>query len=310
MKALNMTHLQKDIVSPRNIIRKKNLYKIMNDFQFLHKKQEKKISDYTQQKKSAEGIRCRHCGSIVPSDAELCPECKYPVHDDHCTFCGASIFSDDRFCPECGNPVQGIRCTKCGTMNFRGFCYNCHEPLTENAQLEIEKTKNDPKFQQALSLAKKIEQLYENIWDNNEELSNKDRELINSYKVLIQDLENGVINMNSIHKTSEDQVLEREKSLIDLTEKITKLNQKITDLTRIFNSFEPDPQTTPQLQRDYCSARKIKIVSKGKELVTTGWKCNFCGYVHKNPEECDKPKLGGEWRYKEIEIDDIKWIRH
>lgn len=53
-------------------------------------------------------------------------------------------------------------------MNFRGFCYNCHEPLTENAQFEVEKAKNDPKFQQALSLAKKIEQLYESLSDHEE----------------------------------------------------------------------------------------------------------------------------------------------
>jgi len=281
----------------------------MNDFHFLHKQQEKRISAYTKQNKSSEGIGCRHCGAIIPLDAELCPECKYPVHDDHCTFCGTSIFPDDRFCPECGNPVQGIRCAKCGTMNFRGFCYNCHEPLTENAQLEVEKAKNDPKFQQALSLAKKIEQLYESLSDHEEEICSEDLELFDSYKVLLEGLENGVINTDYIHKTSEKQVSSERKSHIDLTEKITELNQKITDLTKILKSFEPNPQEMPQLQRDYYSARKIRIVCKGKELVTAGWKCNFCGYVHKNPEECDKPKLGGEWRYKEIETDDIKWIR-
>jgi len=282
----------------------------MNDFQFLHKQQERRDSANIQQKKSSEGIRCRHCGAIVPSDAELCPECKYPVHDDHCTFCGTPVFPGDNFCPECGNPVQGIRCTKCGTMNFRGFCYHCHEPLTENAQLEVEKAKSDPKFQQALSLAKKIEQLYDSLSDSDETIRSEDRELIDSYKVLLQNIENGVINIGSLPKTSEEQISSERKSHIDLKEKITTLNQKITDLTRILKSFEPNPQTTPQLQRDYCSARKIRIVSKGKELVTAGWKCNFCGYVHKNPEECDKPKLGGEWRYKEIETDDIKWIRH
>ena len=282
----------------------------MNDFHFLHKQQEKIHSVYTKQNKSSEGIGCRHCGSIIPSEAELCPECKYPAHADHCTFCGTSIYPDDRFCPECGNPVQGIRCTKCGTMNFRGFCYNCHEPLTENAQFEVEKAKNDPKFQQALSLAKKIEQLYESLSDHEEEIRSEDRELFDSYKVLLEDLENGVTNTDRIHTTSEKNVSSGKKDHIDLTEKITELNQKITDLTKIFKSFEPNPQESPQLQRDYYSARKIQIVSKGKELVTTGWKCNFCGYVHKNPEECDKPKLGGEWRYKEIETDEIKWIRH
>ena len=282
----------------------------MTDFHFLHKQQEKRNSGYTKQNKSSEGIGCRHCGSIIPSEAELCPECKYPAHDDHCTFCGTSIYPDDRFCPECGNPVQGIRCAKCGTMNFRGFCYNCHEPLTENAQLEVEKAKNDPKFQQALSLAKKIEQLYESLSDHEEEIRSEDRELFDSYKVLLEHLENGVTNTDRIHTTSEKNVSSGKKDHIDLTEKITELNQKITDLTKILKSFEPNPQESPQLQRDYYSARKIQIVSKGKELVTTGWKCNFCGYVHKNPEECDKPKLGGEWRYKEIETDEIKWIRH
>src|SRR5574344_1873164 len=56
----------------------------MNDFHFLHKQQEKRNSAYTKQNKSSEGIGCRHCGAIIPLDAELCPECKYPVHDDHC----------------------------------------------------------------------------------------------------------------------------------------------------------------------------------------------------------------------------------
>lgn len=288
----------------------------MDDNNLSFRKKEKSASAFLQKKQTAKGTACHHCGAIVPNDAEICPQCKYPTHDDHCTFCGALVFPEDRFCAECGNPVGGIKCPKCGAMNFRGFCYNCHEPLTENAQAEIAKAQHDPQFLKAKALAKEIEELTNALIDEANEtklrgkiLSQADKELIDSYQTLLNNLEKGEFTMSTIPTIKPNTNVDEKHQHVDLSQKITELNKKVTDLTNILKSFEPDPQVTPQLQRDYCSARKIKIVTKGKEVIKTGWKCNFCGYVHNNPEECDKPKLGGEWKYKEIEVDQIAWIK-
>lgn len=281
--------------------------------QVLNNTRKKEERAFKQQKRTSTGSVCHHCGATVSSDAELCPECKYPIHDDHCTFCGSAIFSDDKFCPECGNPIQGIKCPKCGTMNFRGFCYKCHEPLTENAQLQLAQAQADPLFLRAQKLATQIAIMVDKLDEaaKNQQtptMSEEDKELVNSYKNLLQDLGNGQFDVKDMPQVKQSTTEHKQVSTIDISEKLMEINRKITDLTEILKGFEPDQQETPQVQRDYYSARKVKITTRHTELLTTGWKCNFCGYVHNNPEECDKPNLGGEWRYREMEVEDINWI--
>jgi rubrerythrin len=269
---------------------------------------------FKQQTRASKNTTCHHCGAVVPSDVELCPDCKRPIHNDHCTFCGSKIFSDDKFCPECGNPTKGMKCPKCGTMNFRGFCYKCHEPITENAQIQLAQAQADPLFQRAQELAaqiaKMVDQLTEEVSNQHQEtMSDENRELINSYKSLLQDLDCGKFDLKDMPQFQQRIIEKKQESTIDLSYHIKEIKQKVTNLTEILRRFEPDQQTTPQVQRDYYSARKVKITTKHTELLTTGWKCNFCGYVHNNPEECNKPDLGGEWRYREMEVKDINWIK-
>lgn len=265
------------------------------------------------QARTSAGMICRHCGATVPREAELCPECKHPLHNDHCTFCGSAVFPDDKFCPECGSPIDGIRCPKCGAMNFRGFCYRCHEPLTENAQAQVALAQADPLFKQAQKLATQIAEMINQMDEakdsQKETMKDENAALIDSYKNLLQSLNNGQCDMKDIHQINQHQAESAQTGHIDLSDCMTEIKQKVHDLNRIMKSFEPDEHATPQVQRDYYSARKVKIATKHTEFVTSGWKCNFCGCVHNNPEECDKPKLGGEWRYREIEVKDINWMK-
>jgi uncharacterized OB-fold protein len=284
----------------------------MDDKQFLYQQQKKKEYEYKQQVVKETTAKCHHCGASVPLDAEICPECKYPVRNDHCTFCGAKIFPEDKFCPECGNPINGIQCPKCGAINFRGFCYNCHEPLTIHAKNERQKALADPKFQKAVALAKELEKLSDTIVYAKkntkvklQSLSKEDRELVESYRDLLENL-SGLDYTSDVPQASQE---DEDTPQIDLADTMSKFKQKIADLETILKEFEPNKNDPPQLQRDFCSARNVKIKTSGTELVKVGWVCNYCGYTHHYPEECSKPQCGGTWKYKEIDIDKIEWVK-
>ena len=85
---------------------------------------------------------------------------------------------------------------------------------------------------------------------------------------------------------------------------------KLASLNDAMQRMQPPPNTTPQMQRTFYSARdvfrKTKVLVKTK--VRCGWVCNFCGFTHACPNECVEPQLGGTWLYdtvteeKEVEM--------
>ena len=75
--------------------------------------------------------------------------------------------------------------------------------------------------------------------------------------------------------------------------------EKMIEMQEALNDMIPDANMTPQMQRDYHSARKMEIVTMTKVKVPLYWKCNAYGCCHDQPNECSKPYAGGTWFYEE-----------
>ncbi len=255
-------------------------------------------------------FRCPHCGASVAAHSELCPVCMHPLHTDVCTFCGAALMSGDKFCAECGNATQGIECKKCGTINFRNFCYKCHEPLTSQAFFEVEKAKADPRFQKMKDVARSLAGLEkillktENDTEQNE-LSAEDKALLLYYQNLTIYLNEAENEQKKEEKTAKKEI----EPIQNLSSKqiLTQYKQKVKEMDELLKEFVPAPDASPQMQRDYYSARKIPVIFTTKQRVK-GWVCNYCGCFHNVPEECVEPWLGGTWKYEEINVQEEKWV--
>jgi len=264
---------------------------------------------------ASKGCRCPHCGSVISEHSELCPVCMHPVHSDSCTFCGAVLLPDDRFCPDCGNPVQGVTCPKCGTVNFRNFCYKCHEPLTSHAQDEIARAHSDPAYQKMIAVAKELAALEEVVSDalngggpEKDTLTSEDIELINKYRSLISELSNNDIQFREIPEKEKNKPEKKSVQKPVPAEAMARYRQKTQEMNDILKEFAPAPDATPQMQRDYYSARKIPVIITTRQKARSGWVCNYCGFFHNVPEECAEPWHGGNWQYTEIEVSSEKWV--
>jgi predicted amidophosphoribosyltransferase len=255
--------------------------------------------------------KCPHCGGVIQTDEELCPHCMSKLHADKCSFCGATLLPQDTFCPECGNPAAGITCPKCGTLNFRGFCRKCHQPLTENAQYEIEKAQKEPQYKQMVRLMQEIAELElqvkvteDSAPDRLEEdtLSDEDKAQIQSYREI---LANAFNSGNEKTKETETDVVSMAPQ--EKTENtVVAIKEKARQIQNILKEFSPDINMSPELQRDYYSARKVPVIVKEK-IIKTSWICNYCGCFHNCPEECCEPWHGGTWHTDTTEIVTKTW---
>ncbi|GHT52763.1 hypothetical protein AGMMS49982_13840 [Bacteroidia bacterium] len=256
------------------------------------------------------GNLCQHCGVATEPQWEICPACGHNLVAELCSFCGAGMTENDSFCPECGNPRTGIICNECKTLNFRSFCRKCNAPLNAQALQALQDAKKDPKFQKALALAEELAELEEFILSETAEgkappeipeLSEENKELVNQYKDLLAAFRN---------QPPEERPQEPEKSpeppkpvdkpkinlsfkIADRDEAIKIYKEKLAEMQAEFDAMIPDPGMTPQLQRDYYSARKLEM--------KVGWKCNAYGCIHQQPNECSQPWKGGKWFYETIE---------
>ena len=78
--------------------------------------------------------------------------------------------------------------------------------------------------------------------------------------------------------------------------------QVVKDINQLFEEMLPPAGSTPEEQYNYYSARKVAVdtVRTVKKETKTGWVCNYCGCLHRQPSECVEPWLGGTWIYKTI----------
>lgn len=269
------------------------------------------------------GKKCFHCGANISMTAEICPFCGRPTNPNKCSFCGNEMDMDDLFCSECGNSRKGIVCPECGILNFRSFCRNCNHPLDHLAQAEMEKAAKDPLFQRACELQKHIVELEERLlYDTDESnpsntsptahLSAKDKTLANEYQELlslIQTEKNGNQTVEQQPTTNTQQAGQPTKPNANpdaLEQMSEEYDNEVMKINELLSNMLPDPGTSPQIQRNYYSARKLPFIEATNSIKIIrkkiGWVCNYCGYTHKCPSECCEPKLGGTWLYKEIEV--------
>ena len=275
------------------------------------------------------GTSCKYCGEKTEQNWEICPKCGRSLLADSCSFCGASMSESDTFCPECGEPRSGITCPQCQTLNFRNFCRKCNCPLNGMALEEVERAKADPKFQKALSLAQELAELEELILSYREEeltppeleeLSKENSALIEQYKELLSAFQTqepaGTAAPPTVKPEAKPAIKQEQKARpkINLSATITSAQdamtlykQKLEEMQQALNDMMPDPGTTPQMQRDYYSARKVEIVTKRKIKIRVGWVCNAYNCEHAQPDECSKPWMGGKWLYRESEEITSTW---
>ena len=265
------------------------------------------------------GKSCVRCGVPIQADWEICPHCGQSLHAGLCSFCGASMEADDSFCPDCGNPRTGIICPDCNTLNFRSFCRKCNRPLNEMAMQEMQKAKHDPVFPEMLALAQELADLEERILDTPSgeiseedseppqlELSEADKKLIQQYKDLFAG--SGSLEEISIPKPKplkETPVQARPKiqlnvKRVDLDEAKQLYKEKLEEMRGLMEKLRPEGDMTPQMQRNYYSARKLPVLRKSVSKAPVCWVCNLCGCQHNQPSECAQPELGGTWIYEDV----------
>ena len=231
--------------------------------------------------KKPKETHCARCGGLITDISELCPHCMHPLAGDSCTFCGGVLYTGDLFCCACGNPAQGVVCNRCGTLNFRNFCYRCHEPVTEQAHEAQAQAAADPLFR---AMTAKME--------------------------AIAVLEAELQQQQEIEQQDSQREMEKQQEAVVLTPvRLLKEQYKemVTDLNALLAQFAPDAETTPAIQRDYFSARMIPFYTSERAVVRSGWICNYCGCHHHVPEECVRPWMGGVWKYEEKEVITEKW---
>lgn len=239
--------------------------------------------------------------------------------------------ADDRFCPECGGPRQGITCPHCGTLNFRSFCSKCDAPLDELAAEEMERAKKDPVFIRMVQLAKQMaameekllgaaqsvaqEQHEEPVADFSQaaELTDEENALVEQYKQMMEQLGLPPVETPAPAAPATAQPETRrslnvggsQEELQALREEYSRSLQEMNDL---MSQLIPDPGTTPQIQRNYYSARKLPVITTEVRRERVAWICKRCQVRHRKPNECAFEEDGGTWIYEDLVITTKKYV--
>ena len=96
-------------------------------------------------------------------------------------------------------------------------------------------------------------------------------------------------------------------NIMSKEEAMQKYREKLDEMNAMLASMLPDAGMTPQMQRNYYSARKVQILTITKIKVPLHWICNAYNCIHPCPEECVEPWRGGKWIYTEREETSLAW---
>lgn len=270
-------------------------------------------------------VECPNCHEEVNARYEICPHCGHPLRTGACTYCGAPMEPGDVFCGECGGSTHGVTCPQCGTLNFRSFCRNCNAPLDELAQQELEKAKHDPVYGRMLTLAKRLAELEsqmqaaataaqteeeERVADFSQvaELTEEEKALMAQYKLLMEQMGMAPTETPKVEAPkpetpkSAEPKKRRKLETADVTALQEEYRQGLQEMQDLMSQLIPDPGTTPQIQRNYYSARKLPVIRTEVVRSPAEWVCNYCGCHHRQPSECCEPELGGTWIYEEYTV--------
>ena len=268
------------------------------------------------------GNSCLHCGAATQPNYEICPVCGHNLQAELCSFCGEKMMPDDAFCSGCGNPRTGIICSGCGSLNFRSFCRKCNAPLNALAYEALEEAQKDPKVQKVATIALELEELEQFLREAEEamppelpQISKENRELVNQYKDLLttfrgQESKKKTVEPQEKTETPKSEPKTKNKfsiNIISKEEAMQKYKEKLDEMNAELASMLPDAGMTPQMQRNYYSARKVQILTVTKIKVPLYWICNAYGCQHARPEECVEPWSGGRWVYSEREETSLTW---
>lgn len=278
---------------------------------------------------------CPHCHHQIKPGLALCPHCGKPVNTAQCSYCGAAMEADDMFCEECGNPRGGISCPACGTLNFRSFCRQCNTPLNDMAAAAVRAAKADPRFRHAEQLAEEMAALAAKIkaaeaalaggdtpeaaapvepqsLDTSSRLTEADRAALNRYATLFA----GVGKVRPVAAPAAKPAAAKPVAAKPAPPKaraalrlagdtlkaaVAEYQAKAAQLEAELNAMLPPATAPPETQRNFFSARKLRV---GKMGAPQGWRCNYCGCLHRQPSECCEPQLGGHW------VVDVKYSDH
>ena len=101
-------------------------------------------------------------------------------------------------------------------------------------------------------------------------------------------------------------------NIVSKEEAMKKYKEKLSEMQETLASMIPDVGMTPQMQRDYYSARKVEIVTRTTTRVKVPlyWICNAYGCQHNQPNECSEPFRGGTWVYDEKDVTTVSstWV--
>ena len=87
---------------------------------------------------------------------------------------------------------------------------------------------------------------------------------------------------------------------VDLDEAKQSYKEKLEEMRGLMEKLRPEGDMTPQMQRNYYSARKLPVLRKSVSKAPVCWVCNLCGCQHNQPSECAQPELGGTWIYEDV----------
>ena len=197
-----------------------------------------------------------------------------------CPHCGELVNPHLELCPLCGYPLHSDHCTFCGAPMApdEKFCSEC-DNSTQGILCPKCGTLNFRSF--CSNCHEPLDDLALEAIAQAE--SSPDYQEI---KRMVEDLDN---------------VSEGEFSL-----KLAKLNDAL-------KRMQPPANLTPQMERNFFSARDVMHRQKVKRIqeVPLGWVCNYCGCLHGCPEQCVSPELGGEWIVGSVEtIDEVeRWSK-
>lgn len=197
-------------------------------------------------------------------------------------------------CPECGQPRSGIVCPKCGTLNVRGFCRKCNEPLTLAAQRELQRAKQDPlvlRAARAVTAMDELDKLIEKAQAEEKRVTAENTER----RSILDNLPSDLLDLKALLSNVAGGVTggDESRSGKSLAELQAEYAEARKELEESLKAMQPPAGSTPQEQRNYYSARKFATT----ERVRCGWVCNFCGCFHGKPSECAEPWHGGVWQY-------------